>query len=144
MIKRTIHINDWEADVFVCFRHYDEKVLESALREVDAPIGIIVRMREMARDDEYNTGFTYSNPRMRRSVMVIGKTTSSREFMNTFVHEVRHLADDIATEDRIPLVGEDVAYLSGSIASSLFDIVGMFTCPKCQRKTPRSPLIVDI
>ena len=131
MILRPIHIGNWNADVFVCFRNYDEKVLEDALRDIDAPINIIVRMREIARDDEYNTGFTYSNPSMRHSVVVIGKTTSGKEFLNTFVHEVRHLADDIAIANCIDLRGEDVAYLSGDIASSLFDIVGQFLCPKC-------------
>lgn len=133
MIEQIIHINDWDADVFVCYRRYDEQVLTEALRKVDAPISIIVRMREIARDDEYNTGFTYSDPRLRRSVVVIGKTTSPKEFMNTFVHEVRHLADDIASADGIALRGEEVAYLSGSIASSLSEVVGLFTCPNCQK-----------
>lgn len=131
MLLRTIHINDWQADVFVCYNQYDERVLEDALTEVNAPIGKIVRMRQIARDDEYNTGFTFSNAIQRRSVVVIGKTTSAREFLNSFVHEVRHLADDIACADGMDLRGEEVAYLSGSIASSLFDIVGLFTCPKC-------------
>lgn len=141
MIERTIHINDWCADVFLCFRHYDENVLEDALRRVGAPIGVVARMREIARDDEYNTGFTYSNPDMKRSVVVIGKAVSGREFMNTFVHEVRHLADDIAISSGMPLRGEKVAYLSGSIASCLFDLVGMFTCPQCQKKKKTRSLL---
>lgn len=133
MMSRTINIGDWQAKIFFCYNQYVESVLERSLTSIHAPIDIIVRMRVIARDDEYNTGFTFSNAKMRRSVVVVGKTTSAREFMNTFVHEVRHLADDIASADGISLRGEDVAYLSGGIAASLCDIVGEFTCPKCQK-----------
>lgn len=133
MISRIIHINNWDVNVFVCISHYDEKVLEDALYEVDAPISIIVRMRQISRDDEYNTGFTYSNPDLRKSVVVIGKAISGKEFLNTFIHETRHLVDDIANADGMSLRGEDVAYLSGEISSKLYDLVGMFACPKCKR-----------
>lgn len=134
MVLRTVHINDWTVDVFFCRSHYDERVLGDALAEVDAPISITVRMREIARDDEYNTGFTYSNNKKRRSVMVVGKATTPAEFLNSFCHELRHLTDDIAYEDRIGMRGEAVGYLQGGIGRELADLVGLFLCPKCSRK----------
>lgn len=91
-------------------------------------------MREIARDDEYNTGFTYSNPDVGRSVVVIGKSTSPAEFVNTFAHELRHLTDDIVGAYHMELYGEGVGYLQGEIDRELADVVGMFICPQCRRK----------
>lgn len=137
MIHRKIHINGWVANVFFCITHYDESILANALKSVNAPIGVIVRMREIAREDEYNTGFTFSNPELRESVVVIGKATDASQFLNTFVHEVRHLSDDIAHEYRIQPRGEEVAYLEGNIATQFTDIVGHFLCPHCRKDTKK-------
>lgn len=134
MIRREVHINDWIVDAFFCISHYDEGVLYDALKKVDAPINKIIRMREIARDDEYNTGFTYSNSHTRRSVMVIGKATDVSEFFNSFCHELRHLTDDIAYYDGMELRGEGVGYLQGGIGKMFVDLVGAFICPKCGRR----------
>lgn len=131
MILKVVDIGEWHADVFFCVNKYDESVLTDALRQVDAPIGIVVRMRQIARDDEYNTGFTYSNFRLCRSVMVIGKATNPGELLNTFVHEIRHLTDDISRYYEINGRGEEVGYLSGCIAQSLADVLGKLLCPTC-------------
>lgn len=133
MIQRTIHINDWEVRIFFCITKYSEGVLEDALRWANAPISVVVRMREIARDDEYNTGFTYSSALSRRSVVVIGKALHPREFLDTIVHEFRHLTDDISKADGIPPRGEAVAYLEGDIVKSVYDIIGRFICPSCRR-----------
>lgn len=135
MIHRKIHINDWCADIYFCITRYEEDVLELAFRSANAPIEKIVRMREIARDDEYNTGLTYSNASCRKSVMVVGKATSIDEFFNSFCHELRHLTDDIAYEDRIGLRGEAVGYLQGGIGRLLTDMVGMFLCPQCNQNS---------
>lgn len=135
MIRRTIHIKGWEADIFFCITHYDERVLQDSLESADAPWLVLVRMREIARDDEYNTGFTYSNIANRKSVVVIGKSTNLSEFINTFMHELRHLTDDIASASGMELSGEGVGYLQGEIARDLTtDIIGQFMCPQCRRR----------
>ena len=90
-------------------------------------------MREIARDDEYNTGINYSNPDVGRSVVVIGKSTSQAEFINTFAHELRHLTDDVARAIGMDLRGEGVGYMQGEIARDLADILGSFLCPSCNK-----------
>lgn len=131
MIRKRIDIDDWRADVFFCVNRYDERVLYDALRSSDAPIDVIIRMRQIARDDEYNTGFTFSNQRLRRSVVVIGKATDPAELLNTFVHEVRHLTDDISRYYEISGSGEEVGYISGGIARALWSTLGKLLCPAC-------------
>ncbi|MBR4521069.1 MAG: hypothetical protein IKO63_06595, partial [Paludibacteraceae bacterium] len=54
-----------------------------------------------------NTGMTYSNLDTRTTVMVIGRSTSEAETVNTFSHELRHLGDDLAEACRIPHHGEE-------------------------------------
>ena len=133
MIHRTINIGEWEVDSFFCITQYDESVLQRALERIDAPISVIIRMREIAMDDEYNTGFTYSNKKQRRCVMVVGKSSSPSEFINTTMHEVRHVSDDIAIAENISLQGENVGYLQGFICEKLSDIIGRFICPCCNK-----------
>lgn len=131
MIKRSIHVNDWDVDVFFCITHYDESVLWEALRKADAPIGVIVRMRQIARDDEYNTGFTCAGGQKKRCVVVIGKATSADQLLNTFCHEIYHLTSYIARAEGTNPFGEEAAYLNGDISARFTDIIGGFICPKC-------------
>ena len=79
-----------------------------------------------------DSGFTYSNPDIRRSVMVIGKTSSGPQFLNSFTHELRHLVDDIAKADGMEMSGEGVAYLSGDTAMAMADIVCRLSCDHCR------------
>lgn len=54
--------------------------------------------------------------------------------MNTIVHEVRHLTDDIATAENIQITGEKVAYLSGEIAEKMFKECHGFLCDECRER----------
>ena len=77
---------------------------------------------------DYNCGFTYANPYRHRAVVLIGPTTNGPQFLNTFVHEVRHLADQIALSHGIPLDAEGPAYVSGDTTQALSDVVCMLGC----------------
>ena len=66
---------------------------------------------------DMDSGFTYSNKTMRRSVVVVGLATSQAQFLNSFEHELRHLCDDIAAASGMPMQGEEVAYLTGDVNS---------------------------
>lgn len=81
--------------------------------------------------EDMDSGFTYSNKSMRRSVVVVGITTSKAQFLNSFEHEVRHLCDDIAASSGMKMQGEEVAYLTGEINSRLWEDIHPFVCCKC-------------
>lgn len=78
---------------------------------------------------DMNTGFTYSNPRDREAVVVVGPASSSDEFLNTLVHEIHHLAVAIASELGVRLDGEIPAYLSGDTILELAEVVYLLGCP---------------
>ncbi len=78
-----------------------------------------------------DTGFTYSNKRNHESVMVVGLASSAKEEMNSIVHEIRHLVDDIASSYNLVPCGEDVAYLSGDIAMKMYENTKNLFCCRC-------------
>ena len=75
-----------------------------------------------------NTGFTYSDLSERRTLMVIGKTTSNYELISTIVHEANHLQSHIATADNIDEKGEEVCYLIGNIVKTMFEVFRKIIC----------------
>ena len=75
-----------------------------------------------------DTGVTYSNYLYRTTVMVIGRASSDRQFFNSFMHEMRHMEDDLGNMNGIEHDGEEIAYLSGHIAEQVFDYVKLFLC----------------
>lgn len=70
-----------------------------------------------------NTGFTYSDSDYRMSVVCISETTSAEEFVNTAVHEAKHVQSHICEYYDIPEDGEEAAYIIGHIVSEMYRMV---------------------
>lgn len=68
---------------------------------------------------KYNTGFTYSNNKLRMSLVCISRATTIEEWVNTLAHEIDHVQEAFCEYYDIPLGGEDAAYLQGDIAGSI-------------------------
>lgn len=76
-------------------------------------------IREVAMAIIYpNSGFTLSGDRF--SIMGIGWADSPEEFLNTFVHEINHLQDDICTYYNLPIKGEVASTIAGDIAMAMY------------------------
>lgn len=54
--------------------------------------------------------------------------SSGAEFINTFTHEILHLAVNIATGEKMNLKGEFPAYVAGDTAGELSDILCYLGC----------------
>lgn len=118
----------WEARLyFAVTDYYIDDILES-LALINCPENLMRRAEESMTSRRLDTGFTYSNKHLRRSVMVVGLTSSPAEFLDSFEHELRHLVDDIANADGLQLAGEDVAYLTGDTNRTLWPIIHDFIC----------------
>lgn len=135
MIRQSIYIEEYDWLVYCYFATHSQDAPE-ILDMIDR-IGISEDKYHQAEEhlfrSDYNSGITFSNIGKRASVMVFSHTSSARQMLNTFAHELRHLADDIALASNIPSRGEQVAYLTGDIAmtlaASLLQIV--CDCPIC-------------
>lgn len=83
-----------------------------------------------------NTGLTYSNSSTRETVMVIAKTTTPMEFVQSWTHEIGHIADHIAQKYDINPHGEDIRYLQDEIIAETYPIAKQFLC-ECSLKKLR-------
>lgn len=79
-----------------------------------------------------DTGITYSNFMRRETVMVISRTSSPEEFLNSWAHEKKHLARHIEQAFGIDPYSEEAAYLEGTIAQKMFPVARKFICEHCR------------
>lgn len=132
LIHRILYIGRWRVDFFFAKgEDYDFASVMECLEDMEAPDEVLEYSWHKMRAGNPNEGFSFSRERLLRSCIFIGPTTSGSEFLNTFTHELRHLADDIATHLGIDLHGEDVAYLTGDTARDLADVVCRLGCSCC-------------
>lgn len=135
MIHRRLQIGRWIVDfLFADDKGYDRGDVFSYLYNAYAPDRVMDEAETLMDSCDYNCGFTYANQDRRMAVVMVGPTTSGAEFQDTFVHEIRHLADNIAQSLGIRLHGEPVAYLSGDMARDLADVVCRLGCDGCRKK----------
>lgn len=133
MIIQDIYLEDWDWYVTV-FYAVDTYYLDDILGELEA-IGCSdeeLKKAENVLMQGYDVGLTYSNLSKRCSVIVIGLTSSSAEFQNTFDHEKGHLAMHISKVCEIDPFGEEFQYLTGEIGQQMFSVAKNFLCDKCK------------
>ena len=132
MVHRILAIGEWVVDFLFARLDYDAEWVLSCLYDIDAPASVLRRADEIMEEDKLNCGFTFSNPEMKHAVVVIGPTSSGRQFVNTLVHEVHHLAVAIADSLGHDLESETPAYLSGDSAMALAETICEFGCSHCR------------
>ena len=130
MVHRRIRIREygWVVDIFYAVTCYWTGRIMRELEAIDCPEYILEMSYRNLKSCKMDTGLTYSNYLTRETVMVIGLTSSSSEFLNSFDHERKHLEAHIAEACGIDPWGEEIAYLSGNIAQMLAKDVEMFVC----------------
>lgn len=75
-----------------------------------------------------DTGLTYSNSDTRETVMVFAKTSSAKEFQQSYKHETGHLQDHIAQTFGINPHGEELQYIGDDIVEATWDIAKDLLC----------------
>ena len=88
------------------------------LSDLGCDSGFLSSASEMLKSDKYDVGFCYSNTTFMESVIYIGRTSSSKQFVNTIFHEFCHLAVHIADKYAISKDGEEFCYLIGDIGEN--------------------------
>ena len=125
MIDETIILGkyNWSFRLF-CLESCDyiDKILNS-LEAIKCPKNRIIEIRYDLLDCIDNNGFIYTNSNLRKSVIVINKTSKPKEFFNSLSHENAHLAIHIANENDINLNSEEFCYLVGDIAQAEYQYI---------------------
>lgn len=130
MIRRRLEIEDWVVDFLFAEREYDVDGILGCMYDAGAPESKIEKALDLMDSCKYNCGFNFTNSFQRRGVVLFGPVDSAPQFLNTFVHEMRHLTDAMASY--YDLESEPAAYLSGDVAMMLADTVFQLGCKKCR------------
>ena len=133
MIHRVLKINRWVIDFIFAEDGYDEEAVLAFLYDVDAPYDVMVRANRIMESGRYNRGFTFGNPVLHRAVVVVGPTTSAKQFLNTFSHEVDHLSDIIARSLGVKDEREGTSYLTGETTMALAEVICALGCEHCRQ-----------
>ena len=130
MIARTLYLDRWVCQFFFATGGEDAAGICRLLRRKGVSRRVVERACELIESGVLNSGFTISNGAIRHSVVFIGPTSSGAEFLDTFVHELRHLINDIADSLELDLDAEAPAYMAGDAARALADVVCKLGCVK--------------
>ena len=80
---------------------------------------------------EVNSGFTRTDFNKRLSIVCIGMADSRAQFLNTIVHEAKHVQSHICMYYGVDEDTEDAAYLIGYIIMKMYDGFAELLC-SCQ------------
>ena len=136
MIQRNLEIGRWRVEFYFAPDGYDIDAVLDRLFDFGAGGHTLRKALDLMESGEPNQGFTFSNPYESVALVMIGPTTDGKQFQNTFVHEMRHLINGIASSLGIDLQGEPASYMTGDTAEELADIVCRLGCEHCQGGKP--------
>lgn len=131
MRHRVLYIGRWTVDFFFADDSYDIKEVLSFLYDMGFSYNLILRCKDLMEANCLNTGFTCTDSEMMNAVVVIGPASSGKEFIDTLVHEIQHVAASIADNLGVDLHGEIPAYIAGDSARELADLVCSMGCDCC-------------
>lgn len=136
MVTQEIYIPKyrWRIHAFFAVSEYWVEPIMDLLWELDCDSERAKKAYDNLTSGELNNGLCYSNYKMRESVLVVSKSTSSAEFINSLHHELVHLQSHIAHECNLDPQGEEIAYLSGDIIMRIYPHVAYLLCDKCRNK----------
>lgn len=136
MVKQTIYIEnfDWVVHAYFHKSHYDVEEIMERLWDLGCDASTARSAYENLTNDELNMGLCYSNYRNKETVLVIGKTSSSAEFLNSLVHELTHLQSHVCNVFCLDPMGEEIAYFTGDLSREMYPSIKGFLCECCRRK----------
>lgn len=132
MIQRNLDIGRWHVEFYFATDGYDIDAVLDRLFDFGAGGSTLRKALDLMESGEPNQGFTFSNPYDRVALVMVGPTTSGKQFQNTFTHELRHLINGIARSLGVVLDSEASSYMTGDTAMALADVVCRLGCDTCR------------
>lgn len=108
----------WNVLIYYNVDEYDYVEIEDSLMQLDCPTQDIDRAFEVLT--KRNTGFTFSNTDYRMSVVCISRATNIEQFVNTAIHEAKHVQSHICSYYKIDEDSETAAYLMGYLVQRMY------------------------
>ena len=124
----------WNVKVYYAISFYSTEEIIEDLLDLGCEEEDIALTLESMDEDAFDFASTHTNLLQRRTVIILGKSSSAKEFANTLAHEVGHLAAHISIADNIDPFGEEIQYLAGKITEEMFDVSERFLCEHCRKE----------
>ena len=110
---------DWNIECYVTTDSLEINKIMCRLKQLGCSDKIMVKAYKIL-EDQINSGFAYSNSKLKSSLMIINMSTSMDEFINTYNHEKNHVEMHICEAFNIDPFSEEAADLSGQIAQYFY------------------------
>ena len=122
MIIDEFSIKEWTVTVLYECTCDDIDYIIETLKRIKCPNKYIKEALNNLETCNLNIGLTYSNMTLRSSVIVVNKTSSFAQLINTIAHEYYHLICHISRVLEI-IDEEELAYLNGDLNMRSYQIV---------------------
>ena len=122
MIIDKFSIYNWKVTILYGTTCDDIKFIIKTLKEINCPKYYINRALDNLEECKLDSGLTYSNTSLKSSVIIINKTSSFAQLINTISHEyfhlICHISNVLEIEDE-----EELANLNGNLNMRSYNIV---------------------
>ena len=122
MIIDKFLIYNWNVTILYECTCEDIDFIIKTLKEIYCPNKYIKEAISNLETCNLNIGLTYSNIKLKSSVIVINKTSSNSQLINTIAHEYYHLICHIQKAFNID-DEEELAYLNGDLNMRSYNII---------------------
>lgn len=136
MIRQEFDIRryGWDVTAYYAVTGYDVGRIMHELEKLGCTDDDLERAYYNLTSGERNTGITYSNTLERRTLIVIGRTSSAAQFQNSLDHKKGHLCRHVSQAVGIDPYGEEAEYLAGYVGQRMFEVAKLFLCDTCRKK----------
>lgn len=123
MISQYIQLGnrDWNVLVYYNVTPDDFVEIVDSLEQLDCEDEDIRKALAVLR--RKNTGFTFSNTDYKMSIVCIGSADNVGQFVNTAIHEAKHVQSHICQYYDIEEDTETAAYLIGHIVHKMYKML---------------------
>ena len=122
MIKDVFYEYNWKITVLYETTCNNIDYIIETLEDIQCPKYYINRALDNLEECKLNSGLTYSNSKLKSSVIIITKTSSFAQLINTISHEYFHLICHISQILNIK-DEEELANLNGNLNMRSYKIV---------------------
>ena len=120
MIAQYIQLGkrEWNVLVYYWVDQNDYVEVSDSLRQLDCPEEYIKNAFKVLK--KKNAGFTFSNSDYKMSIVCIGHSSTVDQFVNTAIHEAKHVQSHICSYYQIDEDSERAAYLIGHLVQRMY------------------------
>lgn len=130
MIKAKVYLKEYDWTIYAHFavtRNNADEIFDKLI-QYGSRYNEALDVYTMIENNKPNCGITYSNHILKTTILVISKSTSAKEFVDTFVHELSHIQKHIIKTYHLDDNSEQVCYMVGDIAKRLYTKCSRLFC----------------